>query len=148
MFHNKGLDRVTLPWKPSGRRIIASKNSKLRLRARTDNISATVQTMNIHESMHEWMHTRAYKHTPHWLLFIKEYCHNVKDWRDFIQYHERFQSLYLANKKEKVFQNAYIFKNAFIHVCENYSTDAVDILQRKASLLLLLLLHNLTSKIK
>lgn len=61
------------PGNPLERRTVASKNSKLRQRAVTDNTSTGVPTADVHARMHERLcgHTEK-KHMPRGLLFLRE----------------------------------------------------------------------------
>lgn len=133
MFHNKGRTEPHHPESPSGRRLRASKNSKLRQRAMTDNPSARVPTMNTQASMHECMCVHTDKQRAHQLLFKKEeYCHNVKDWGDFHAIKSFMEPMFNKQEKRKDLKK----KKCIIHLWENYSTDSADALQREASLLL------------
>lgn len=72
-----------------------------------DNTSARVPTVNTHVSEGMCVHTE--KHTPHRLLHIKkEYCHKVKERRDFHAMKVFMELMVSKHEKKKYFRIAYI----------------------------------------
>lgn len=63
MFYNKAKTESNFSGSPSGRRIVSSKNSKLRQRATTDNTAAGATAMNIHASTYERLWAQRNTHT-------------------------------------------------------------------------------------
>lgn len=107
VFPNKGQTKPHHSGSPLGRRITASKTSKLRQTAMIDNTSARVPTVNTHVSEGMCVHTE--KHTPHRLLHIKkEYCHKVKERRDFHAMKGFMELMVSKHEKKKYFRIAYI----------------------------------------
>lgn len=132
MFYNKAQTESNFPGGPSARRILSSKNSKLRQRAMTDNTAVAVSYEHI--CRHAWTPVGAEKHMHTDCLYERRTLPQCQRLRDF---HAMKGFMELRVRKHKsISKHIYFLKMHSFIFEKNYTTDTADMLQREANSLL------------